>query len=222
VARSAALRRQGRRGWCADPSGVWASATGALLGLSGSQNPFSGTRTYQTIAHLPLTERVARMRDPEIRKKILSEDPKEFNKFPLFHRLRWDLMSGSATLRSTRRKKRTVSPRSPRAKGARRRSDIRRPSGKRWHRLHLYDHLQLCVRRSVHGRNVAAQPQLHHGTGDGGAHVAFILDAGFQTWMLNHWGRTLNKFTPEELIRRLTSDPPAPPAFTIAASCAPA
>src|ERR1039457_5473806 len=32
-------------------------ATGALLGLSGSQNPFSGTRTYQTIAHLPLPER---------------------------------------------------------------------------------------------------------------------------------------------------------------------
>src|ERR1700722_7105336 len=67
-------------------------ATGALLGLSGSQTPFSGTRTYQTIAHLPLAERVARMRDPEIRKKILSEDPREFNQFPLFHRLRWDLM----------------------------------------------------------------------------------------------------------------------------------
>ena len=33
------------------------------------------------------------MRDPEIRAgKILSEDPGEFNKFPLFHRLRWDLM----------------------------------------------------------------------------------------------------------------------------------
>jgi N-acyl-D-aspartate/D-glutamate deacylase len=44
------------------------------------------------------------------------------------------------------------------------------------------------------------------GLGDGGAHVAFILDAGFQTWMLTHWGRTLNKFAPEELIRRLTSD----------------
>ena len=39
------------------------------------------------------------------------------------------------------------------------------------------------------------------------AHVAFILDAGFQTWMLTHWGRTLGKFSTEELIRRLTSDP---------------
>jgi N-acyl-D-aspartate/D-glutamate deacylase len=45
------------------------------------------------------------------------------------------------------------------------------------------------------------------GLGDGGAHVAFILDAGFQTWMLTHWGRTLGKFSTEELIRRLTSDP---------------
>ena len=27
------------------------------------------------------------------------------------------------------------------------------------------------------------------GLGDGGAHVGFILDAGYQTWMLTHWGR---------------------------------
>src|SRR5215213_2112066 len=37
---------------------------GALLGLSGSQNPFAGTRTYRSIADKPMTERVAAMRDP--------------------------------------------------------------------------------------------------------------------------------------------------------------
>jgi N-acyl-D-aspartate/D-glutamate deacylase len=50
-------------------------------------------------------------------------------------------------------------------------------------------------------------PNCIMGLGDGGAHVAFILDAGFQTWMLTHWGRELGKFSTEELIRRLTSDP---------------
>ena len=44
------------------------------------------------------------------------------------------------------------------------------------------------------------------GLGDGGAHVAFILDAGFQTFMLTHWGRDTGKFPVEELIRRTTSD----------------
>ncbi len=50
-------------------------AVGSLLGLEGSQNPFSGTPTYQSIAHLGLAERVAAMRDPTVRQRILSEDP---------------------------------------------------------------------------------------------------------------------------------------------------
>ncbi len=45
------------------------------------------------------------------------------------------------------------------------------------------------------------------GLGDGGAHVGFILDAGFPTWLLTYWGRERQAFPVEELIRRLTSDP---------------
>jgi hypothetical protein len=48
---------------------------GVLLGLEGSQNPCSATPTYKSIAHLPRLERVKRMQDPEVRAKILSEDP---------------------------------------------------------------------------------------------------------------------------------------------------
>ncbi len=33
------------------------------------------------------------------------------------------------------------------------------------------------------------------GLGDGGAHVAFILDAGYQTWLLTHWGRDQKRWT---------------------------
>ena len=44
------------------------------------------------------------------------------------------------------------------------------------------------------------------GLGDGGAHVGFILDAGFPTWLLTHWGKHENKFAMPELVRRLTSD----------------
>ena len=67
-------------------------AIGVLLGLAGSQNPFSGCRTYKTIAHLPVAERARRMADPEIRRQILSEDPKEGSTFPLFHRMSYDIM----------------------------------------------------------------------------------------------------------------------------------
>jgi N-acyl-D-aspartate/D-glutamate deacylase len=67
-------------------------AIGILLGLEGSQNPFSGTPTYKSIAHLPLAERVKAMRDPEIRAKILSDDPVKGSTFPLFHRMSYTKM----------------------------------------------------------------------------------------------------------------------------------
>ncbi|WP_158923864.1 hypothetical protein [Acidisphaera sp. S103] len=53
------------------------------MGLSGSQNLFAGTRTCHSIAHLPLPQRVAAMRDPEVRANIATEDPNEFNAWSL-------------------------------------------------------------------------------------------------------------------------------------------
>src|SRR3546814_11892357 len=46
---------------------------GILFGLEGTQNPFSGTPTYRELAHLPFEKRVANMRDPDPRRRILSE-----------------------------------------------------------------------------------------------------------------------------------------------------
>ena len=182
-------------------------ATGALLGLSGSQNPFSGTRTYQTIADLPLAERVAAMRDRSVRAKILSEDPKEFNKFPLFHRLRWDLM-----FRFGNPPNYTPKPEDSFAAIAAR--EGRTPEEVTYDVLlesEGTDFIYTTISSYAYGDLRMAEELLHNrncimGLGDGGAHVAFILDAGFQTWMLTHWGRDLKKFAPEELIRRVTSD----------------
>jgi N-acyl-D-aspartate/D-glutamate deacylase len=65
---------------------------GSLFGLSDTQNPFSGTPTYLSIASLPLAQRVAQMRDPEIRARILSEEPFKQSTFPLFERMGFDNM----------------------------------------------------------------------------------------------------------------------------------
>src|SRR3546814_17189800 len=48
---------------------------GILFGLEGPQNPFSGTPTYRELAHLPLEKRVAKMRAPDSRRRLLSKDP---------------------------------------------------------------------------------------------------------------------------------------------------
>ena len=44
------------------------------------------------------------------------------------------------------------------------------------------------------------------GLGDAGAHVGFILDAGYPTWLIAHWHKSKQKFDLPEVIRRLTSD----------------
>ena len=182
-------------------------AIGLLLGLTGSQNPFLGTRTYQSIAALPLAERVARMRDPEIRAKILSEDPKELNTFPLFHRLQWESMYRFGNPPNYLPKKEN----SLAAIAAR---EGRTPQEVAYDVLlesDGTDFIYTTLSNYAYGdlsmsETLLANPNTIMGLGDGGAHVAFILDSGYQTWLLTHWGRTMGRFAPEELIRRLTSD----------------
>ncbi len=48
-------------------------AVGAIIGLTATQNPFQHAPSYAAIAHLPIEERVSRMRDPQVRAKILAE-----------------------------------------------------------------------------------------------------------------------------------------------------
>jgi N-acyl-D-amino-acid deacylase len=50
--------------------------TGLLLCLEGTAHPFKWHPTYAAMAALPLAERVARLRDPEVRRRILAETPR--------------------------------------------------------------------------------------------------------------------------------------------------
>jgi N-acyl-D-aspartate/D-glutamate deacylase len=52
---------------------VAARGIGVLLGLEATFHPFMGFPSYKAMAHLPLAERVARMRDPELRARMLAE-----------------------------------------------------------------------------------------------------------------------------------------------------
>ena len=181
--------------------------TGALMGLTGSQNPFSGTRTYQTIAHLPVKERVARMRDPEIRAKILSEDPSEFNKFPLFHRLNWDKMFHFGDPPNYQPKQEdsfaAIAARQGRTPQEVTYDALLEKDGTDFVYTAIGSYAYYDFRMP---EQLLANPNCIMGLGDGGAHVAFILDAGFQTFLLTHYGRDERKFPIEELVRRMTSD----------------
>ncbi|HYZ22074.1 MAG TPA: amidohydrolase family protein [Rhodopila sp.] len=182
-------------------------AIGVLLGLTGSQNPFFGCDTYQTIVHLPAAERARRMADPEVKAKILAEDPRKNNTFPLFHRLSFDFM-----FRFGNPPNYTPDPKDSAAAIAAREGRTPRDVAYDWliendgqnfiyMPLGNYAYGDLSMPETVlSNRNTIM------GLGDGGAHVAFILDAGYQTWLLTHWGREKKRWDIPELVRRLTSD----------------
>src|SRR5262249_4886460 len=64
-----------RMGGQALPRGI-----GMLFGLTLSAHPFFLKPSYRAISHLPIGEQLARMRDPDLRARILSE---ESIKYPL-------------------------------------------------------------------------------------------------------------------------------------------
>jgi len=53
--------------------------TGVLFGLDLSYHPFSLHPSFREIAHAPLADKIARMRDPEFRRRLLSEKAENLN-----------------------------------------------------------------------------------------------------------------------------------------------
>jgi N-acyl-D-aspartate/D-glutamate deacylase len=182
-------------------------AIGMLLGLAGSQNPFSGCPTYKDIAHLPTAERARRMADPAIRTAILSEDPKKGSTFPLFHRLSFDYMFRFGNPPNyTPNKQDSIS-----AIAAREGRSAPEVAYDMLIENDGADFIYMTLSNYASGDLSMSETLLDNrnvimGLGDGGAHVAFILDAGYQTWLLTHWGRKQKRWDVPELIRRLTSD----------------
>jgi N-acyl-D-aspartate/D-glutamate deacylase len=182
-------------------------AIGILLGLEGSQNPFAGTPTYKSIASQPLAARLTAMQDPAVRAKILSEDPITGSTFPLIRRLSYTQMfrfgnppnylpkEAQSVAAMAQREGRTA------AEVA---YDILIEDGGRnflYTPIVNYYNYELSAPETM-----LADRNAIMGLGDGGAHVGFILDAGFPTWLLTYWGRERQRFPIEELVRRLTSD----------------
>jgi N-acyl-D-aspartate/D-glutamate deacylase len=168
---------------------VCGRAIGLMLGLELTRNPFFTHPTYKKIAHLPLAQRVAEMRKPEVRAAILSEQP-------LNHR---DVLERIANF-----DKIFVLGDPPDYEQAPEQSlaGIARRTGKRAEEI-AYDvlleregsgMLYVPILNYVTGNLDTTREMLTHrdtlpGLGDGGAHVGIICDASTPTFLLTHWAR---------------------------------
>src|ERR1019366_6742020 len=56
---------------------VYPRGFGLLLSFDLTVNPFTLCPSYMAIAHLPLAEKMARLRDPGFRAKLLAEETKD-------------------------------------------------------------------------------------------------------------------------------------------------
>lgn len=179
---------------------------GVLFGLEGTQNPFSGTATYREFAHLPLDQRVAKMRDPIIRRRILADDPVALSTFALLTRL-----SNERVFRFGDPP--NYAPPRDQSVAAIAGREGRAPEEVAYDLLLEGDGHALLFAPVVNYmdydlaacRAMIADPNALFGLGDGGAHVGFITDASFPSYLLSHWARDAeDRFPIAEIVHRLT------------------
>jgi len=189
---------------------ISARPTGLLMGLESSLHPFITHPTYKTIAHLPIDERVAKMRDPEIRARILSEQPSVKDKathmmvtnfakyFPLGNPPDYEpVRESSIAARAERLGKSAAELTYDMMLERDGRELLYMPLGN----YAEYNHDAL--------REMLLDPVTTLGLSDGGAHCGLICDASMPSYMLSHWvrGRSRGERLPVETAVRLqTSD----------------
>ncbi|MDO7843924.1 N-acyl-D-amino-acid deacylase family protein [Sphingomonas immobilis] len=189
---------------------VAARAIGISFGLDLSYHPFSFRQSYKEIAHLPLAERVAKMREPVVRARILSEPSEHHNPFITWLAAMTDQMFvlSDPPCYEPRAEERLS-----------RRSEAASLSVEElaYHALledngHAILYLPVANYRTDSLDQVLEMMQ-HPDTvvalGDGGAHYGLICDASYPSFALTHWVRDRRgeRIALPEMVRLLTSAP---------------
>ncbi|MEM7363873.1 MAG: amidohydrolase family protein [Pseudomonadota bacterium] len=169
---------------------VAARAIGITLGLTTTLNPFSGKPTYRELSELPLNERLERLRDPDVKARILQEEPtRGFSQ--LFKRMNdmqnvWELSDDP-----------NYEPLPEESVGGRATAVGRDPQEYAYELMlereglaMMYMPMTNYVDKNLDNcRELIMHEHTLMGLGDGGAHVGTICDASYPTFGLTHWGR---------------------------------
>jgi N-acyl-D-aspartate/D-glutamate deacylase len=181
--------------------------TGIMLGFEISQNPFVECPSWSEVAQLPFPARIAALRDPSLRARLLQETP---GGTVMTNRLRrWDRIFPLGDPPD-------YEPAADRSIGAEARRLGVHPAALAYDRLLENDGRTILYRplsNYANGtletvREMMAHPNTLIGLGDGGAHVSILCDASAMTYGLTHWtrDRATGRFPLEWMVRRLTWD----------------
>jgi N-acyl-D-aspartate/D-glutamate deacylase len=182
--------------------------TSVLLGFELSQNPFIGRPSYKRIAALPFAERLAHLRNPQFRARLLAEAYEGSTRGRRAER--WDRMFVLGDPPD-------YEPKPEASIAARAAREGRPPEEVAYDLLLERDGkgiLYLPVTNFAGGnldvvRDMIADPNTLLGLGDGGAHVGIMCDATATSYTITHWTRDRSRgelFPLSWIIKRLTHD----------------
>lgn len=187
---------------------------GALMGHQSGLNPFRFSNLYQGLGELPLPERVARLRDPDVRSMILAEAPGANAKAMALDRLGASTFARLFPL-GEHLDYEPAADQSVAAIAEQRREDpwavlYDLMLGADGHEFLLFPIANFAGGSYDSLGDMLADPLTVQGLGDGGAHSAIVCDASMTTYLITHWVRDRTRgrrISLEHAVRRLTKDP---------------
>jgi N-acyl-D-aspartate/D-glutamate deacylase len=186
---------------------VMGRAIGLLLGFEVTDNPFSRHPAYQELAGLPFAQRVERLSHPQLRERLLAEQPFD----PEFAARCWDfgkLFEVGERPDYEPPPSDSVAQRAARlglAPAALAYDILMRNGGTGI----LYRPLLNYAEGNLDAvREMLVHPNTVPGIADGGAHCGMVCDASVPTFSLTHWARDRHgaRLPLPWLIRRQTAD----------------
>lgn len=194
---------------------------GVILGLQCTFHPFIGFPSYKKISHLPLEERVAKMKDPAFKEQLLSESSEKVAGDGTAIPPLADILLQQIDFISCKMFKLGENPdyeqgveqsvyKMAEADGVKPLAKIYdillEKDGHEFLYFPIYNYTNLNY-EAVH--TMMSHPQAIMGLSDGGAHVGTVCDASFPTYLLSYWTRDRVKGERIELkraVKMLTAD----------------
>jgi N-acyl-D-aspartate/D-glutamate deacylase len=186
---------------------------GVMMGIGTALNPFTVRPSYKQLESLPIEEQRRRLRDPEMRRKILADQPSdaEIAKLAQFRQVvaqRFDkfFIMGNPP---------DYEPGPEKSVAAIAQREGRSPEEVAYdYMIEEGQYLYFPVVNYATGDHgpileMLNDPACLLGLSDGGAHCTSIIDAGMPSYMLAHWGRDRSRgptLPLELLVKRQTSE----------------
>ncbi len=169
---------------------VHTRSTSAMLGFDASTNPFALCPSYAALADLPLDERIRELKKPEVRARLLSEEPVD-NGNPMFGVMRrYEMMYELNEVPDYEPKPEESIANRAKATGLTPEELsydlLLKDNG---HNLFLMPLANYANGNLEAVRTVMLDRNTTLGLGDGGAHYGVVCDAGYPTFMLTYWTR---------------------------------